>query len=381
MEFTFTDEQVALKESIIRFAKQELNEDIKDKDKSGTFPVDLWQKCSKMNLMALPFPEKYGGVGANLLTTLISISALGYACKDAGLVHAITTQILCGMQIYNFANEDQKKKFLPGICSGDMIMAQAITEPDAGSDMMSIRSKGLKDGDYYVINGSKIFITNGPIADVVILFVVTDPNNIGLKRMSAFIFEKNIEGFTRSKPLEKMGLRTLQNGELFFDNCRVPESCLLGKIGQGAMISNESMELERILLPAAHLGTMERIYETCLNYTKTRQAFGQSISRFQSISNKIAKIKINLELGKLILYKAAVLKDNKKRASLEASIGKLFVSESLKQACLDAVQIHGGYGFMTEYEIERDLRDSIASTIYSGTSEIQYNIISKLIGL
>ncbi|MCK4785632.1 MAG: acyl-CoA dehydrogenase family protein [Desulfobacteraceae bacterium] len=382
MDFSYTDEQIDLRESIIKFSEQELNHDIAEHDKKGIFPTDKWQKCADMQIMALPFPEEYGGHGANFLTTVLSYNALGYACKDAGLVHAIGTQILCGFQILLFGNDDQKKNLLPAVCSGEKVFAQAITEPGSGSDALSMRTKAEKTNDNsYVLNGSKTFITNGPIADVVVVFTVTDPAKKTLGGISCLIVEKEFAGFERCKPLEKMGLKTLQNGELVFDNCTVPQTNLLGREGQGALIFNESMELERCFLPAAHLGTMERVIEKCVRYVNERSAFGNTIGKFQSVANKIAQMKVNIELSKLMLYKAATLKDQKKRAALEASITKLFISESLKKSCLDAVQIHGGYGFMTEYEIERDLRDSIAATIYSGTSEMQHNIIARLLGL
>ncbi len=382
MDFSYTDDQIDLRESIIKFSEQELNHDIAEHDKKGIFPTDKWQKCTDMQIMALPFPEEYGGHGANFLTTVLSYNALGYACKDAGLVHAIGTQILCGFQILLFGNDEQKESLLPAVCSGEKIFAQAITEPGSGSDALSMRTKAEKTSTgTYVLNGSKTFITNGPIADVVVVFAVTDPAKKALGGISSFIVEKEFVGFERCKPLEKMGLRTLQNGELVFENCTVPQTHLLGREGQGALIFNESMELERCFLPAAHLGTMERVVEKCVRYVNERSAFGNTIGKFQAVANKIAQMKVNIELSKLMLHKAATLKDQKKRAALEASIAKLFISESLKKACLDAVQIHGGYGFMTEYEIERDLRDSIAATIYSGTSEMQYNMISRLLGL
>ncbi len=382
MNFSYTDDQMDLRESIIKFSEQELNHDIAEHDKNGIFPTDKWQKCADMQIMALPFPEEYGGHGANFLTTVLSYNALGYACKDAGLVHAIGTQILCGLQILLFGNDEQKKSLLPEVCSGEKIFAQAITEPGSGSDALSMRTKAEKTcDDAYVLNGSKIFITNGPIADVVVIFAVTDTAKKALGGISSFIVEKEFAGFERCKPLEKMGLRTLQNGELVFENCTIPPTHLLGRVGQGALIFNESMELERCFLPAAHLGTMERVVEKCVRYVNERSAFGNTIGKFQAVANKIAQMKVNIELSKLMLHKAATLKDQKKRAALEASIAKLFISESLKKACLEAVQIHGGYGFMTEYEIERDLRDSIAATIYSGTSEMQYNMISRLLGL
>lgn len=381
MDFSLTNEQVDLRETIIKFSRLKLNNDLFDNEKNGVFPLESWNKCAEMRIMGLPFPEEYGGCGVDFLTTAISINALGYACKDAGLVHAITTQILCGLQIYLFGNEFQKKIYLPAICTGEKIFAQAITEPESGSDAFSMSTCATKSNDDFIINGNKMFITNGPIADGVIVFAITDPEKNKLGGISCFIVEKEFEGFKRSKALQKMGLTTLQNGELVFDNCFVPSGNLLGKEGQGAIIFNESMEWERTLLPAAHLGTMERVFERSVQYAKDRYSFGKPIGSFQSISNKIAEMKMSLELGKLIIYKAATLKDQKKRATMEASISKLFVSESLKSACLDAVQIHGGYGFMTEYELERDLRDSIASTLYSGTSELQRNIISRLVGL
>lgn len=381
MDFELTDEQKIWRETVIKFSQQELAYDISAHEKSGEFPWSAWRKCAEMQIMALPFPEEYGGCGTDFLTTVLTMDALGYACKDAGLVHAIATQILCGLQILLFGNEEIKKEYLPVLCRGEKVFAQAITESGSGSDALSMRTSAKKNGDDFILNGSKNFITNGPMADVVIVFSVTDPEKTALGGISCLLVEDGCNGFEKSKPLEKMGLRTLQNGELFFDDCRVSSDKLLGKVGQGAIIFNESMELERSLLPAVHLGTMKRIFDISVKYAKERSAFGKSIGSYQAVANKISTMKMNIELGKGILYRCAVLKDKKKRAPVEASICKLFISESLKQACLDSVQIHGGYGYMCEYEIERDLRDSVASTIYSGTSELQYNIISKLIGL
>jgi alkylation response protein AidB-like acyl-CoA dehydrogenase len=381
MDLFLNEEQKAMVEEIIIFSRNELNDGVKQDYANGYFPIEKWKKCAALKIMALPFPKDYSGCNADILTTAVSLKALSYGCKDAGLVHAIATQILCGLQMLHFGSEEQKGKYLPGICNGEIIAAQAITEPNSGSDAFAMQTKAVKCDGQYILNGSKIFITNGPIADVVIVFAVTSRMKNFFGGISCFIAEKDFKGFTRSKALDKMGLRTLQNGELVFESCEIPESNLFGKEGHGTNIFNESMEYERILYPAIHLGTMERIFETSCNYSKERKAFSQSISKFQSISNKIVDMKVNIELGKLILYKSAKLKDMGKRANVETSIGKLFISESLKKTCLEAVQIHGGYGFMTEYEIEKDLRDSIASTIYSGTSELQYSIISRLMGL
>jgi alkylation response protein AidB-like acyl-CoA dehydrogenase len=381
MDFWPTDEQEALRDSIIRFARQELNEHVTERSRSGEFPRDSWRKCAEMQIMALPFPPEHGGADADFLTTTLSLNALGYACRDAGLVHAVTTQILCGIQILLFGSDEQKTRYLPPLCSGDEIFAQAISEPGSGSDAMAMRTRAVRNGDEFVLNGTKTFISNGPICDVAIVFAVTNPDVKALGGISCFIVEKDTAGFQRCPALEKMGLSTLQNGEFAIEDCSLPPSRLLGKEGQGAIIFHESMEWERTLLPAVHLGTLRRIVETSVQYARERQAFDQPIGRFQSVSNKVAEMKANLELGTLMVHKAAKLKDLRRRATLESSVCKLFVSESLKKACLDAIQIHGGYGYMTEYEIERDLRDSIASTIYSGTSELQMNIISKMAGL
>ncbi len=381
MDFSFSEEQTDFRESIIKFARKELIEDYKKCEEDNLFPEQSWKKCADFSLIALLFPEEYGGCGMDLLTTTISIEALGYACPDNGIVHALVSQIMCGIQINLFGTGKQKDEYLPLICSGEKIAAQAITEADAGSDISAMRTSAERHDDNYVLNGTKMFISNGPIADFVIVFAVTNPEMKTLGRFSSFIVDKELSGFKRCKALEKMGLRTLQNGELVFENCKVKSEKLLGKEGQGAMMFNEAMEWERILLFASHLGKMESILEKSISYAKERRQFGQSIGKFQSISNKIADMKVNLELGKLILYKAAWLKDQKKRAMIESSISKLFISESVKKACLDAIQIHGAYGYMKEFEIERDLRDSIASSIYSGTSEMQKNIISKLAGL
>ena len=378
MNFALNDEQMEIRDSIIRFARQELPVSAGE---ANEFPHAAWQKCAEMQLMALPFPETYGGCAADFLTTVVATQAFGYACKDAGLVHAVCTQLLCGMQINSFGSEELKRRYLPPLVRGEKIFAQAITEAGSGSDALGMRTRAEHTAGGFLLNGTKIFISNGPIADVVLVFAVTNPEVSRIGGISCLVIEKGMPGFTQCPPMVKMGLDTLQNGELVFADCTVPADNMMGSEGQGAILFNESMEWERCLLPAAHLGTLERVCETCVTYAKGRSAFGQPISKFQAVSSKIVEMKVALELGRLMLYKVATTKDQHKRAALEASIVKLYISEALKQACLDAVQIHGGYGYMKEYDIERDLRDSIAATIYSGTSEMQQNIISRFMGL
>jgi alkylation response protein AidB-like acyl-CoA dehydrogenase len=272
--------------------------------------------------------------------------------------------------------------FSPELISGNVIYAQAMTEPGSGSDAFAMRTSAVKVNDGgYIIKGTKTMISNGPIADRVLLFAVTDANKKTLGGITCFLIPKETHGFSQGNPMKKMGLRTLMNGELVFTDSQVPSSSVIGQVGQGAIIFNETMEWERILMPACLLGELERVLDESVRYAKEREAFGQPIGNFQAVSHKIANMKVDTELGRLIVYHAASLKDRKKRVMLESSIAKLFISERLKQACLDAVQIRGGYGYMTEFEVERELRDSVVSTIYSGTSEMQLNIIARLAGL
>jgi alkylation response protein AidB-like acyl-CoA dehydrogenase len=381
MTFDLTEEQRKLQKIIVDFARQELNPGAAERERAGEFPKDLWDKCAEMRILALPFPEEYGGDGFDFVTTVAAFHALGYACKDAGLAHALASQMIGGLQILLFGSEDLKTRVLPDLAAGKLIYAQAITEPDSGSDAFAMRTRAVKTADGYTLNGTKTMISNGPVADRVLVFAVTDPEKSTLNRASCFLVSKDDPGFSAGKPFDKLGLRTMLNGELVFDNCQIPASALIGREGQGAILFNEAMEWERTLLPALLLGELDRVLETCVVYAKEREAFGKPIGDFQAVSHKVATMKMNAELGKLILYRAADLKDRRKRAPLETSVAKLFISESLKQGCLDAVQIHGGYGYTSEFDVERELRDSIASTIYSGTSEMQKNIIAHLSGL
>ncbi len=381
MDFSLSDEQVALRDSIRRAPIDDLTETLTEDEHAGRFSWEGWKRFGELGYLGLPLPPDQGGSGADLLTTLVAIEALGYRCRDGGLVHALVSQMLCGMQIATYGTEEQKRSYLPRISSGEVVCAQALTEPDAGSDVAAIRTRAEKSGSEYVLNGGKAFISNGPIADLVIVYASTGTARKALGGLSCFLVEKGVPGFLRSKAVEKMGLRTLQNGELVFQDCRLPAQQLLGFEGQAMLAFNQVMEWERCLLFGAHLGTMQRVLEQCVRYAKERSQFGAAIGRFQSVSHKMANMRVCLELGRLMLYKAAWLKDNGQRVPLETAIGKLFVSESLQRACLDAVQIHGAYGYTKEFDLERELRDSIASTIYSGTSEIQRNLIAALLGL
>ncbi len=381
MDFSWNEEQLALRSSIISFAKKELNDSLIEQDRDEGFNWEGWKKCAAMGLHGLPVPQEYGGQGADILTTAGALEALGYGCRDNGLIFSINAHMWSAeIPFLKFGTEVQKRRYLPKLVSGQWVGVHAMTEPMSGSDAFSLKSRAERKGDRYVINGSKTFITNVQIADVLIVFANLDPAK-GASGITGFIVEKGTPGLTVSKKLHKMGLRTSPMAELALVDCEVPAENVLGKEGAGTAIFTASMEWERICILASHLGAMQRLLETCVKYARERKQFGQAIGKFPAIANKVAEMDIRLETARLVLYKAAWLKKQGKHPLREAAIAKTYVSEACIQTCMDAIQIHGGYGYMTEYEIERELRDAIAGKIYSGTTEIQKMIIAGLHGL
>jgi alkylation response protein AidB-like acyl-CoA dehydrogenase len=381
LDFSWNEEQLALRSSIISFAKKELNDSLIEQDRDEGFNWEGWKKCAAMGLHGLPVPQEYGGQGADILTTAGALEALGYGCRDNGLIFSINAHMWSAeIPFLKFGTEVQKRRYLPKLVSGRWVGVHAMTEPMSGSDAFSLKSRAERKGDRYVINGSKTFITNAQIADLLIVFANLDPAK-GASGITGFIVEKGTPGLTVSKKLHKMGLRTSPMAELALVDCEVPAENVLGKEGAGTAIFTASMEWERICILASHLGAMQRLLETCVKYARERKQFGQAIGKFPAIANKVAEMDIRLETARLVLYKAAWLKKQGKHPLREAAIAKTYVSEACIQTCMDAIQIHGGYGYMTEYEIERELRDAIAGKIYSGTTEIQKMIIAGLHGL
>lgn len=382
MDFSFSEDQLTLQKEIIRFAQKELNDSVGERDRNQEFPRNLWLKCGQMGFQGLPVSEEYGGGGSDALTTAIALEALGYGCHDSGLVFSICAHLLaCVIPVWKFGSDEQKQQYLPGLCSGTLIAVNAMSEPGSGSDAFSLRTSAVKDGAGYRITGTKTFSTNGPVADVALVFAMTDPVKGYHGGVTAFLVGKDNPGFRVGQKFEKMGLRTSPFGELVFENAYVPPESILGGVGAGATIFTHSMDWERICLFASHVGTMERLLEKSIEYARTRSQFGQPIGKFQAISHRIADMKVHLEAARLLTYRAAWRLDRQRNASLDASMAKLFVSEALVKSALDTVQIFGGYGYMTEYEVERALRDAVGSTLYSGTSEMQRNIISRWLGL
>jgi alkylation response protein AidB-like acyl-CoA dehydrogenase len=380
VNFEPTAEQKALCEAVRKFGRT-LNEGMAERDAAGDFNREAWRQCADFGIQGLPVPAEYGGTGQDLTTTILAMEALGYSCLDNGLVFSLNAQMWSfELPMLRFGTEEQKKRYLPRVCRGEIIAAHAVTEPDFGSDAMSMTSRYTKDGDHYVLNGTKTFVTNGPESDVVLAFATVDPA-MRVAGVSGFLVEKGTPGMTLSQPIKKMGLRTSPMGEVIFEDCKVPAGNRLGNEGSGFAIFNSAMEWERACIFASHLGSMQRIFEKTVDYAKSRTQFGQPISQFSSVADKIVDMKIAIEAGRLLLYKVGAIKDAGGTAMLEAAMAKLFLSEAHVREALDAIQIHGGYGYTVEYEIERELRDAIPGKIYSGTSEIQRKIIARLLGL
>jgi alkylation response protein AidB-like acyl-CoA dehydrogenase len=381
MDFSWSKEQLALKNSVVEFAKKELNEGLIERDKNAELSLENWRKCAQMGILGLPIPEEYGGINEDVVTTMLVMEGLGYGCKDNGLIFAMNAQLWSvQMPILLFGTEAQKQKYLPGLSSGEIIGAHGMSEPDSGSDAYSLRTRAERVEGGYVLNGTKMFVTNGPVSDMAVVFATVDPAK-GIGGVTAFVVDKGTPGFTISRELDKMGLRTSPMGELIFQDCFLPEENRLGKEGVGVSIFASSMEWERSSILASHIGAMERQLEETIKYARTRKQFKQPIGKFQSVSNRIADMKVRLETARLLLYKVAWAKKSGKNAVMDAAIAKLYLSESFVQSSMDALRVHGGYGYMTEFEVERDLRDSIGGVIYSGTSDIQRVIIARMLGL
>jgi alkylation response protein AidB-like acyl-CoA dehydrogenase len=381
MDFAWTEEQLIYKKAVIEFAQKELNEGLIERDRDGMLSRRNWKKCAEFGITALPIPEQYGGADADIMTAMLTMEGLGYGCKDNGLIFCMNAQLWSvQMPILSFGSENLKQKYLPGLCSGDLIGAHGMSEPDSGSDAYALRTWASRVDGGYVLNGSKTFVTNAPVSDLSVVFANVDPQK-GMWGITAFIVDTGTPGFTISRNIEKMGLRTSPMGELILQDCYVPDSNRLGPEGAGSRIFNHSMEWERACILASNLGTMERQLEESVQYARERVQFGQPIGKYQSVANRIVDMKVRLETARLILYKVAWLKSIGKPAMLEAAIAKLFLSESFVQSGLDAIKTLGGYGYMTEFEVERNLRDAIGGTLYSGTSDIQRNIIARLMGL
>jgi alkylation response protein AidB-like acyl-CoA dehydrogenase len=381
MDFEWSDEQKEFREAVLTFARRSLGGDVVARDGAGEFSRDLWKQCADFGIQGLPFPAQYGGSDADVLTTMLAMEALGVACADQGLLFSIHAHMWSvAMPLLSFGTDAQKDRWLRGLCDGSLIGAHGMSEPDSGSDAYGLRTRAERNGDAWVLNGAKMFVTNAPVADLFVVFATVDAK----KRMwgiTGFLVERDTPGLSVSPKIAKLGLTTSPMAEVVLEDCVVPADNVLGRIGQGATIFSHSMGWERSCILASTIGGMERQLATCLDYVKSRKQFNRPIGDFQLVSSRIVDMKVRLETSRLLLYRAAWSQARGQTPALEAAMAKLYISEAAVQSALDAIQVHGGYGYMKEYQVERDLRDAVGARLYSGTSEIQRLIIARNLGL
>lgn len=375
MDFHFTAEQHQLRKSVREFAEREIAPHVLEWDEAQEFPTDVIRQCGRLGYMGSIFPEEYGGAGLSYIDYCIIIEELGRVDPSVGLIVAAHTS-LCTNHIFTAGNEEQKRRYLPRLATGEWIGCWSLTEPEAGSDAAGTRSSAVKEGDQWVINGGKTFTTNAHHADVCVGMAVTD-RGAAQRGISAFLFEKDTPGFRVGKKENKMGVRASATGEVLFDNCRLPESQLLGKPGEGFIDSLRILDGGRISIAALSIGTALGAYDAALRYSKQRKQFGRFISEFQAIQHKLADMATAIEASRLLTYKAAALKDEGRRVTQESAMAKLFASEAAVSVCNEALQIHGGYGFIKDYPVEKFYRDVKLMTIGEGTSEIQRLVIAR----
>ncbi|MBU4176094.1 MAG: acyl-CoA dehydrogenase family protein [Actinobacteria bacterium] len=380
MDFSISEEQKLFKQSVTEFARNEIQPGATERDAEARFDRDVWDKAAEFGLMGLPFPEELGGSDASVFDTCLAGEALGYGSADMGFCLSWGAHVaIGGVPIWQLGNDEQQKKYIPRIASGEWIAGLGLTEPEAGSDAAGIKTTAEKKDGYYVLNGTKTFITNGQVGNVFVVLAVTDKEK-GPGGISGFIVEKDFPGFSVGNEIHKMGHRSSPTSELIFDNCEVPAENLLGVENEGFMgVALTTLEWERSVLLAAGVGGMELQLEQCIDYAKERHQFGRPIASFQAMQFKLADLKVWLETSRLIVYKVAWNKDQGIMDPMLASIAKLFVSEVGVQAADQATQVFGGYGYTKDYPIERSIRDAKLGTLGGGTSEIQRWIIGRLL--
>lgn len=373
MRFHFTEEQQMMRKMVQDFAQKEVLPEIERMEKEKRFPMELIRKMGELGIMGIPIPEEYQGSGMDYTSYVIAIHELSKVSAALGVILSVHTSVGTNPILF-FGTEEQKKKYVPKLATGEYLGAFALTEPHAGSDAKNLKTTAKLDGDYYVLNGSKVFITNGGAADIYITFARTAP---GANGISAFIVEKDTEGFIIGKQEKKMGLHGSNTVQLMFEGCRIPKTQLLGREGDGFKIAMANLNKGRVGIAAQALGIGEAAFEYAANYAKEREQFGKPIANNQGISYKLADMATKLEACKLLVYRAASLIEQDIPCAKEASMAKMFASDTAMQVAIEAVQIFGGYGYTEEYPVERLFRDAKITQIYEGTNEIQHMVIAN----
>lgn len=379
MDFKLNDEQQLLQTMVREFTDKEIRPIAAELDEEERFPTELIPMLSEIGVMGIPIPEEYGGVGMGNLEYVIAVEEISKACASTGVTVSAHTSLCC-WPILTYGTEEQKQKYLVPLAAGEKLGAFGLTEPNAGTDAAMQTTIAEDKGDHYLLNGSKIFITNGSYADVYVIFAMTN-KSAGNKGISAFILEKGMEGFTFGSKEKKMGIRGSATYELVFNNVKVPKENLLGKENGGFKIAMSTLDGGRIGIAAQALGIAQGAIDETLNYVKDRVQFGRSISSFQNTQFTMAEMQTRVDAARMLVYRAASLKDDGENYSSEAAMAKLFASEAARDVTCKAVQLFGGYGYTREYPVERMMRDAKITEIYEGTSEVQKMVIAARMGL
>jgi butyryl-CoA dehydrogenase len=375
IELHLSDEQILIRDSVRSFAEEVLKPRAAELDRTREFPYDNYRRAAELNLTGMMVPEGYGGAGFDTVSYVIAIEEISRACASTGVILSVNNSLFCG-PLQRFGTEAQKRAYLVPHARGEKIGAYCLTEPGAGSDASALRTSASKRGDTYILNGNKIFVTNGIGADTFVVYATLDP---GLKHrgICAFIVERSFTGLRTGKEERKLGITSSGSVEIVLENCEVPVGNLLGSEGDGFKIAMDTLDGGRIGIAAQALGIGRAALEESLSYSSTRKAFGGPIARLQAIQWKLADMATELEAARLLAYRAAWVRDHRSRCSSEVAMAKLFASEACMRAAREAVQIHGGYGYINEYTVERLFRDAKITEIYEGTSEIQRLVIAK----
>ena len=377
MHIDLTEEQRQVRDLCRDFADKELKPNARKWDEHHQFPAEAVKKLAEMGLLAVAIPPEWGGAGMDNVCYALAMEEISRGCAGTGVIMSVNNSLYCD-PVMKFGTDDQKKQFLTPFARGEKLGCFALTEPMSGSDAAEMRTVAVKKGDEYVINGSKNFITNGPQADVVLVFLMTDREKRH-KGISAFLVPADVKGFTRGKPDDKVGIRASGSCSIFFEDCAVPDRTRLGAEGDGFKIAMATLDGGRIGIAAQALGIARAAYEEALAYAKERKAFGQPIAQFQAIQFMLADMATELDAARLLVWRAATMKDRGVRHSAESAMAKLYASEMCERVTSKAIQIHGGYGYVKEYDVERHWRDSRITEIYEGTSEIQRLVISAAV--
>ena len=374
MEFGLSKEHLLAQQLYRSFAEKEVKPLAQEVDEEERFPVETIEKMAKYGMLGIPIPKEYGGQGADVLTYIMAVEEMAKVCGTTAVIMSAHTS-LCATPILENGTEEQKQKYLVPLAKGEKLGAFALTEPGAGTDASMQQTKAVLDGDHYVLNGSKIFITNAEFADVFIVMAMTDKSK-GTKGISAFIVEKDYPGFSVGPHEKKMGIRGSSTCELIFENCIVPKENMLGKEGKGFALAMKTLDGGRIGIAAQALGLAEGALERTIEYVKERKQFGRALGQFQNTQFQLADMATKVKAAQLLVYRAAMAKATQKTYSVEAAMAKLYAAEVAMEVTTKAVQLHGGYGYIREYDVERMMRDAKITEIYEGTSEVQRMVIS-----